>query len=76
MEYDVLIQSIQAKIQQSQEEIAHWGDYDTIVENAADGGNHNDTFSAGEDYGYIAGEIHAYEEILAILMTEDTHDES
>jgi len=43
-------------------------DYDEIVQNAADGGNHNDTFSTGEDFGHLNGEIYAYNQVLKLLV--------
>lgn len=48
-------------------ELEDWGDVDDLIMNAADGGNHNDTFTTGEGYGWIQGQIKELELLLKIL---------
>lgn len=55
--FDTLMDVINARIQELSEEYEEYGDYDELVENVASGGNHDDTFRAGESYGMIFGEM-------------------
>lgn len=42
-------------------------DYDEYVQNVASNGNHDDTFTAGEDYGYVLGQIEELKRFIRIL---------
>jgi hypothetical protein len=53
-------------------ELLEYGDRDELIENGADGGNHDATFCLGEDYGWTQGQIQELESILKIL--EETPD--
>lgn len=72
MTKDGLIKFIANRITSAKLELEDYGDRDELIENAADGGNHDDTFGVGEDYGYYNGQLEAFVKVLAIL--EDTPD--
>lgn len=70
MTKDELTNFLSSEISTLTLEIESYGDYNDFVENVADGGNHNDTFESGENYGWLHGRKQAYEVVLSIL--EDT----
>lgn len=67
MTKDELTHFLTSEISKLQTQIEEYGEYDTLVENVADSGNHNDTFETGEDYGWLHGRKQAYEVVLSIL---------
>lgn len=67
MTKDELTNFLSSEINNLQREIESYGDYEELVENVADGGNHNDTFEVGENYGWLQGRKKAYEVVLRIL---------
>jgi len=71
MTKDELISFAHSKIADLQHTIEHIEeDYDEFVADVASGGNHDDTFSAGVDYGYVRGQIAELTNLIEIL--EDT----
>lgn len=68
MDKKELVKFLYLEIGELQLQLEEYGDYNDFIENVADGGNHNDTFDAGENYGWIEGCKQAYETILSILL--------
>jgi len=71
MNKDELKRYISSRISTLEEDYEDY-DRDTLIENAAGGGNHDDTFQIGESYGWNQGQIRELESILRIL--EETPD--
>lgn len=76
MTKDELTHFITSRITSVNMEIADWGDRDELIENAAGGGNHDDTFGLGESYGYYHGQLSVLEEILSSLEDVPTVEHS
>jgi hypothetical protein len=72
MTKDELKRYVSSRLNTVNEQLDDYGDYDTLVQNAADGGNHDDTFRVGEDYGWMLGQKRELEMLLVIL--EETPD--
>ena len=72
MTKDELKRYASSRLADLREELDGYGEYDELVMNVADGGNHCDTFSMGENYGWVNGQIKELENLLKIL--EETPD--
>jgi hypothetical protein len=72
MTKDELKKHIDSRISYAENQIEGYGDRDELIENVADNGNHDDTFTTGEDFGYFEGYRDALVEVgLALVETPD-----
>ena len=67
MDKEAICSIIAERLNSAKESLDSHGDLDEYIQNIADGGNHDDTFSAGQDFGFLEGKIQAYKGILAFL---------
>lgn len=68
MDKKELIKFLYTEIGDLQSQLDDYGDLDELVENIADGGNHNDTYDIGVDIGWLTGQQNGFKTILAILL--------
>jgi len=74
MTKDELKRYVSSRLDTVNEQLEDYGDYDTLIENAASGGNHDDTFRLGEDYGWMIGQRRELEKLLVILEEDPDYE--
>jgi hypothetical protein len=77
MTKDELSKHVDSRIRYTESQIEGYGDRDELINNVADGGNHDDTFTTGEDLGYFYGYRDALVEIgLALAEAPEIVEQS
>jgi hypothetical protein len=72
-----LSKHVDSRISYAENQIKGYGDRDKLIENVGSNGNHNDTFTTGEDYGYFEGYRDAFVEMgLALAEAPEAVEQS
>jgi hypothetical protein len=67
-----LSKHVDSRISYAENQIKGYGDRDKLIENVGSNGNHDDTFTTGEDLGYFYGYRDAFVELgLALAEAPD-----